>query len=403
MMNFFKKYRFIGIIFLLLNQFILFESSKQLAYSETLSDKSLSKYIRTVPDDSFYILGSGDCFFLKVSKYANDLTNNFCIDGEGVSYLPRLKKIYISGLTVSELIDVLNKEYKSYVNLPDVEITITTYRPVNVYVDGEVYAPGLYTLKGVFNPLLEKRDVEDFTFRDISGSYNSYQNSAIQRSLIDNNKKAYNIFFPSITDAIRTSGGVTQNSDLRNVEITRVNKYSDGGGKIKTNVNLINTLDLKDTSQNIRILDGDTIFIPKTDVPISSQISQAMKSNINPKFIKVMVTGRVTQPGELNVPLTVSGFSTLTDALDIAGGKKIISGPVNFLRYNSDGTVDKRRFNYKRKAKRGSYINPYLRNGDIVYVGNSLLNVASEAITDITSPFVNMFSAYTFYKVFTND
>ena len=124
---------------------------------------------------------------------------------------------------------------------------------------------------------------------------------------------------------------------------------------------------MRDTSQNLRILDGDTITIERNDKPVIQQISKAIQSNLNPKFISVLIAGRVENPGTIKINKT----ATLSDAINLAGGAKVIKGPVNFLRYNNDGSVDFRKFRLSKKVKRGSYKNPYLRNGDVVFVGKS--------------------------------
>ena len=91
----------------------------------------------------------------------------------------------------------------------------------------------------------------------------------------------------------------------------------------------------------------------------------------------------------------------MTDAIYLAGGTKVLKGPVRFLRYNSDGTIDNRVFSFKRGAKRGSYKNPYLREGDVVMVGKSKLNLANEILGEITAPIQGIFSTYGFYKLIT--
>ena len=40
-------------------------------------------------------------------------------------------------------------------------------------------------------------------------------------------------FFPTVFDAIRSSGGITQFSDLTSIRVIRKNNLSDGGGKMK--------------------------------------------------------------------------------------------------------------------------------------------------------------------------
>ena len=108
-----------------------------------------SEYIKKLPNTDFYILGPGDTLSLKVKEDETpELNINFSIDGEGIANLKRLKRIYVKGLTISELKEILNKEYAEYVKNPNVELLMLGYRPVRVYIDGEVQEPGMYTLSG---------------------------------------------------------------------------------------------------------------------------------------------------------------------------------------------------------------------------------------------------------------
>ena len=78
----------------------------------------------------------------------------------------------------------------------------------------------------------------------------------------------------------------------------------------------------------------------------------------------------------------------------LAGGAKVLKGPITYLSFNKDGLISKNKFRYSRKAKRGSRKNPYLRETDLIIVGNSFLSNTSELISEITSPFVGVFSTY---------
>ena len=106
------------------------------------------------------------------------------------------------------------------------------------------------------------------------------------------------------------------------------------------------------------------------------------------------MTGRVREPGRISI----SKASTLNDAIDMAGGTKFLKGPVTFIRFNNDGTVDRRKFAYRRGKKRGSYSNPNLKEGDFIYIGDSPLTVLNEVTNEVTSPFVGIFSTYGLIK-----
>ena len=111
---------------------------------------------------------------------------------------------------------------------------------------------------------------------------------------------------------------------------------------------------------------------------------------MNPKYVTVAVTGRVNAPGVKKL----SRSSTLNDAIDISGGTKLFRGKISYLSFNNDGSVEKRKITLNKNNKKGSYSNPFLKEGDLILVGSSLLNLSSEAISEITAPFQGLYSAY---------
>ncbi len=323
-----------------------------------------SEYLRKNKKGNFYILGPGDILDIKVTIIDTDLDKEFLIDREGFALLERLNRIYVQGLTIDELTDLLNKEYSKFVKTPDVKLSIKQYRPVNFYIDGEVIRPGSYT----------------YEFEDIRATKINTFNTNMDK--------------PSITDAIKLSGGITHFANLEDIRIIRKNSISEGGGKITTKVNISKVINLEDPSQNIKIYDGDTIYVSKSDEPVSQQISRVMKNNLNPATVRVFVGGRVFKPGFIEAPRGIA----LNDAIMMSGGSKIIKGPVQFLRYSGDEMHEKRRFRLNKEAEKGTYKNPYLTEGDVVYVGKNLFNITSEVITDVTEPFRGIFTFYGLYK-----
>lgn len=377
-----------------------------------------------------YIIGPGDKLNIKISRALPNLTSNYNIDGNGTIIMPNLNRIYVSGLTITELTNLLNKKYKKYILDPSVEVLIASYRPIRVVVNGEVETPGVHTLLGSLkfdgenlnfendlNIKNNKNDISNNLFSRLQTNTDSpYQVGGMLRNI--ENQNAINSpennfstnddlinksspvlsFFPTIFDALKKADGVTYFSDLSKVSITRINNISNGGGRIQTTINFLDVIQNGDSDKNIRIYDGDVITIAKTDIPISGQISSAVLSNLNPKFIPVYVTGRVIAPGSH----AVTKKSSLNDAIVIAGGTKFLKGPVSFIRFNQDGSIDKRKFRLNKKSKRGSKKNPFLKSGDIIYVGNSPYNIASEVISEFTSPFSNIYGSYRFFSEIIN-
>ena len=345
-----------------------------------------TEFLENLPTND-YILGPGDKLNIIVTRDLPELTTkNIIIDGEGTIIIPRLNRIFVKGLTVNELTTLLNEAFQKYIKYPKVEVIVSGYRPINVFVEGEVVTPGLQTLRG------------SFSLDDSIGSIVNLENEQI----ISERKLPYTTlskrpgqlsFFPSVFDAIRQSGGITEYTDLSNIKVIRKNKISDGGGKISTTLNFKDLLYSGKNTQNIRIYDGDIIKIGKLKGKNINMIGNAILSNLNPRYIDVFVAGRVNFPGYVKL----SRAGVLSDAIDMAGGVKVLKGPLTFIRFNSDGSIDKRKFNYRKNAKRGSFKNPVLNSGDLIIVGEGLLSTISQVTKEFTSPFVGIYSTYSIF------
>ena len=138
----------------------------------------------------------------------------------------------------------------------------------------------------------------------------------------------------------------------------------------------------------MRIFDGDILTFSKLSNPDAAQISKSILSGISPKFITVNLFGRVDTPGIVRLPLE----ATLSDAIDIAGPIRPLSGNVIIIRYEKDGTVLKKNISYKAGAKRGSRRNPYLKEDDLITVKNSFLGKSTGVIKEFTAPFMGIYS-----------
>ncbi|MDC3016224.1 polysaccharide biosynthesis/export family protein [Prochlorococcus sp. AH-736-E20] len=344
-------------------------------------------YLKKLPSND-YIIGPGDKLNIIVSRFYPELTSQPLVDGEGTIYIPKLNRVYVGDLTINELNDLLNKAYAEFVKYPDVEVEIINYRPIRIFVEGEVENPGLQVIEGSYS----LSNIRNYSLNLEKAKYS--QDSTISNSDILKNSP----FFPTVFDAIRSSGGITQFSDLTSIQVIRKDSLSNGGGSIQTTINFQNVLLSGDNSQNIRVYDGDIIKVKKSNESNLFNLQKSILSKLSPKFLNVFVTGRVNRPGDT----TVSKASTLIDAIDIAGGAKIIKGPVTFLRFNNDGSIENRKFSLRRRSKRGSYSNPYLRDGDLIIVGESFLSSTNQVINEFTSPFVGIFSTYGLIKAITD-
>ena len=341
-----------------------------------------------------YIIGPGDSIGIRVSLEYPELTRVVTINGEGTVNLPFIKKVFVKGLTLDELNKLLNEKFSKYVKFPDLESEIVSYRPVSILIDGEVPNPGIYKLMGSLtasNSLFESSSIySELREKEIS----------ILEKIPPNIEKTSDIsfYFPTVFDALKASGGVTRFSDLANIKLIRKNTISNGGGRIQTTINFEDLILNGDSSQNIRVYDGDMIVINKLEEDDPNISINAIKTNLNPKYIRVFVGGRVNTPGNK----IIGKESSLNDAIDMAGGLKVIKGPIKYLTYNKNGIAEKSIFNYKKNSKRGSKTNPYLKEGDLIMVGSGFLSQSTEVINEVTAPFTGLYSTYRLIEAFTD-
>lgn len=387
-----KKYKPFILFAVLGNLFINSQFKMVKANVSNLEVEIGTEYLERKKED-FYLLGPGDSLSIRfVEPFSININpnngdpesklfgiNEFIIDGDGYILLPRISKVYVEGLTISELKILLDKRYEKFIKRPMVEISISKYRPINVYIEGEVVNSGLYSLpgRGAFVPQLKDNSI---FFQN-----NNYNLENIKQDIRPNLS-----LFPKLYNLLKLSGGITLYSDLSNIKIIRNNPLSKGGGKIETNINFLDVIENGDKSQNIRLLDGDRVIVKKSEIELEEQLSKALKSNINSKFIDVAILGRVENGGRISV----NRSSTLNEAIDLVGGIKVLRGPVQLTRYNSDGKIEKRKFGFSPKAKRGSYKNPYLKSGDVVTVGKGPLIKTNEVLGEVTSPFLGIYATY---------
>ena len=402
MLSCLKKNKILTSFFILFALLFGFESSlKSQSNNVDLSKDSIIKeklnkdYLKKNPDE-YYILGSGDAIDIVVSPEYPELNQKKTIDGDGRLILSKLNRVYVKGLTVDELNELLNDAYKEYVKYPLLQTTVINYRPIKIYVDGEVANPGFHTLQGytsIKNEILNKNI--DFIGTQINSNDIDINDDEASVAKFNNTDNLNTFYFPTVFDVIRKAGGLTYFSDITNVELIRINNLSNGGGLKKTSLNFNKVFD-GDASQNLRVYDGDRIIIKRRNELDKQNITKAIRSNINPKYIDVYVNGRVNIPGKKTLPKV----STLNDVLLISGGPKVIKGNVNLISFSNQGMVEKKVIKYKKNARNGSKQNPFLKHNDIVYVWNNLLSTSAEVIEEVSKPFQGLLSTYGLIKAF---
>ncbi len=323
------------------------------------------------------------------------------------------------------------KKYREFNINAKTTIKIATFKKLRILIGGEIRSPGVYNFPP-FTALEFKNIVEEVDEKgnqitlfdseqkilnkdkmkidqsesnknliteinkDLIVDYQDNSKNQILDNAISNNTNEKSNFqiktpsenFTTISNVIRKAGGITSKTDLSSIEIIRDVPLGKGGGKKRAVIDFTSFVDKSDPTNDIRLFDGDRIFLPKLASASSDILPKSILSGLSPRFITVNIFGRVESPGTVQLPLEAS----LSDAIDLTGPIKPLSGKIVLIRYNNDGTILKKNISYSAGAKRGSRRNPFVKQGDLISVRNSILGKTTGVIREFTAPFIGIYS-----------
>jgi len=199
---------------------------------------------------SNYIVGAGDK--LNVNVYGHpDLTKSVQVDDDGAISFPLIGQVRVKGLRVSELSRIIRKKLAAgYIINPQVTVVVDEYRSCKATILGKVNSPAIYELKGP----------------------------------------------TTLLALISTAGGLAADAG-QYAYVTRKETERRDLGKDRREIiriDLKRLVEAGDTSQNILINDGDSIFIAKME--------------------KIYVTGEIQAPGSYPYEEGLTVIKALTNA-----------------------------------------------------------------------------------------
>jgi len=385
-----KPFLIVNFLFL----FLIFDISKaDTNFNNNKNNQIEIEYLESRNELEDYIIDTGDSISLKFFP-ADELSGVFSVNEEGELLLPRLDETYVRGLTTSELKSLLEKRYSEFLIEPEIKVRIEVFKRIRVLARGELRNPGFLKFPAYQSGSFITLDNKDTPKLDLSQEFSNAQSEIGQNTKL-NNQYSGNLIvkrssedLTTISDVLRKAGGITSKTDLSRIEIIRDVPIGKGGGKKRAIIDFSAYLNESDATNDIRIFDGDSLFFPKLSKADPNQIPKSILSGISPRFISVNLFGRVETPGIVKLPLE----STLSDAIDVSGPIKPLSGKIVLIRYEKDGKVIKKNISYSASAKRGSKRNPYLKEDDLVSVKNSILGKSTGVIKEFTAPFVGIYS-----------
>ena len=315
-----------------------------------------------------YIIGPGDVLELNLFD-APELSGALDVLNDGSVSLPLVGSVVLSGLTLQQASAWARELLSDQLLRPELQLKVLRPRPIRVSVVGAVERPGLYSLTTT-----EAAQIEGGPSTSLSG-------------------------LPTLVDAIQKAGGITQQANLRAVQLQRRLP----GTPVRFKLARVNLLDLVmqgDQLQNPYLFDGDTIKLDRAEETPSEALELAA-TNLSPKLIDVNVIGEVNSPG----PLQLMTNTPLVQAVLAAGGLKdwrANGGNVELLRINRNGSATLKRFRFEMGSAASNATNPPLRQGDTVRVGRSLLAKGSDALGAVSEPVSGLVTVWSLFSLINN-
>lgn len=196
--------------------------AQDLVADETKKDQGLKRFgydlfagqpttfapVSDIPVPPNFVIGPNDSVTVMLFG-KQSATYQLTVQRDGTILFPELGPIAVAGLTFSDMQALLQKRIANQMIGVEAAISMGTLRNIRVFVLGDAWKPGSYTVSAL----------------------------------------------STVTNALFVSGGIKETGSLRNIEIKR-------DGKLIGRLDLYELLMKGDTSSDMRLQQGDVIFIP---------------------------------------------------------------------------------------------------------------------------------------------
>lgn len=288
-----------------------------------------------------YRLTVGDIIYVTVANVP-DYSGTFQVLPDGSLNLPVLGRVEAWGQTLPEVEQSIAQAYAAAEILvePRITVSLSQLSPLRVVVIGEVTRPGTYALAPEQGRL------------------------------------------PTVAIALDAAGGITQRTDLRNLEVRRVS--ADNQREETITVSLWDLLTQGDRNQDIPLRDGDTIVVPQAEAVAVATVRELTGSTFSGDSIRVNLVGEIASPGVIEVPPDTS----VSEALLLAGSftRRSRRVDVQLLRLNLDGTVTQRSLPVDFASAINDETNPLLQDRDVILVGRNWSATLGDSIGTVLQP-----------------
>ncbi len=372
-MNHISYKRFIlkktGVKPLIASLITLLTLNPQISYSsiakaeDDTAQKPLSNKASLIQRDS-YIIGPGDILDLVIFDQPT-LSGKLKVLNDGSVGLPIIGSKFLSGMTLSQATIFVQNQLSSQLLRPELQLKVETPRAILVSVIGQIQRPGLYSLSNESNS------------SKVPGSAGSASG------------------LPTVINAIQAAGGITQNANLRSVELQRRLPGTETKYK-KTRLDLLSLVLEGDQIQNPFLFDGDIIKLVKAKTLTEDELS-ITSANLSPQTITVNIIGEVNRPGSV----LLKANTPLSQAILAAGGPvnwRSNQGNVDLVRINRNGSATLNQYKIDLSQKVSDQ-NPPLKNGDTIRVKRNAYAKTNDAIKSVSEPLTGLVTVYSLFRL----
>lgn len=247
--------------------------------------------ISNAPVPSDYPLGPGDELMIRGSGTI-DIDYRAMIDRNGMIAIPTIGSVPLAGVKAGDAQNVIRAAVGRLYKGVTVNVTFGQLRAITVYVVGQANRPGTYTVSSL----------------------------------------------STLVTALFASGGPSANGSMRHVQVKR-------GGKLAAELDLYSFIAKGDKSADIKLLDGDTIYIP-------------------PAGGFVALTGKVNSPAVYELK---DNGETIASLLGFAGGLPVVADPRRAYLERIDPSKNQPR-SVEEFALNTAGLQRSLKNGDVLNI-----------------------------------